>query len=159
MDEQKTPVALIASEVAPRAKPSRAPAPFVPLLQGRSKRALGDPFGLTHFGVNLTRLEPGARSALLHAHTKQDEFVYILEGRPTLVTDAGSTPLAPGMCAGFRAGTGNAHCLVNETREPVVFLEVGDRSSGDEASYPEDDLKGEFSAGTWRYFHQDGTPW
>ncbi len=159
MDEPQAPVALIASGVAPRAKPSYAPAPFVPLLQGREKRALGDKFGLTNFGVNLTRLEPGARSALRHAHTMQDEFVFIIEGRPTLVTDSGPMPLAPGMCAGFRAGTGNAHCLINETREQVVYLEVGDRSDGDEATYPEEDLKAEFSAGTWRYFHKNGTPW
>ena len=131
MDEHQTPVALIANEVAPRAKASNAPAPFVPLLQGREKRALGEKFGLTNFGVNVTRLEPGARSALRHAHTRQDEFVFILEGRPTLVTDSGSMALAPGMCAGFRAGTGNAHCLINETLEQVVYLEVGDRSNGD----------------------------
>jgi len=159
MDETPTPVALIASEVAPRPKPSTAPAPFVPLLQGREKRALGERFGLGNFGVNLTRLAPGARSALRHAHSRQDEFVYILEGRPTLVTDAGPTALAPGMCAGFRAGAGDAHCLVNETQEQVVYLEVGDRTDGDEATYPEEDLRAEFSAGIWRYFHKDGTPW
>lgn len=159
MEKQHYPVALIAAEVAPRAKPSNAPAPFLPLLQGREKRALGDRFGLANFGVNLTRLAPGARSALRHAHTKQDEFVFVLEGRPTLVTDAGKAPLAPGMCAGFRAGTGDAHCLINETSEDVTYLEVGDRSPGDEATYPEDDLRAEFSAGVWRYVHKDGTPW
>src|SRR5450631_3507665 len=152
MNDPQAPVALIATGVAPRAKPSNAPAPFVPLLQGREKRALGDKFGLTNFGVNLTRLAPGARSALRHAHTRQDEFVFILEGQPTLVTDSGPVTLAPGMCAGFRAGTGNAHCLINETQEQVVYLEVGDRSNGDEATYPEEDLRAEFSGGTWRYF-------
>jgi uncharacterized cupin superfamily protein len=159
MEKPQTPVAFYATEVAPRAKPSNAPAPFVPLLQGRVKRVLGEKFGLTNFGVNFTRLEPGARSAFRHAHTRQDEFVYILEGRPTLVTDSGPMQLAPGMCAGFRAGTGNAHCLINETQEAVVYLEVGDRSNGDEATYPEEDLRAEYSAGSWRYFHKDGTPW
>jgi len=159
MVEPKSPLALHAAEVAPRAIPSSAPAPFVALLQGREKRALGERFGLHNFGVNLTRLEAGARSALRHAHSLQDEFVFILEGRPTLVTDSGSTPLAPGMCAGFRAGTGDAHCLVNETPEPVLYLEVGDRSNGDEVTYPDDDLRAEFSAGAWRYTHKDGSPW
>ena len=109
-------------------------------MAGRVKRPLGDLFGLTNFGVNLTRLAPGAISALRHAHTKQDEFVYILEGRPTLVTDAGRTALEPGMCAGFKGGSGDAHHLVNETADDVVYLEIGDRIPGDSATYPDDDL-------------------
>ena len=92
---------------------------------------MGDPFGLTIFGVNLTTLKPGAMSALRHAHTKQDEFIYILEGHPMLVTDEGETPLKPGMCAGFKAGTGNAHHLVNRGQQDVIYLEIGDRTPGD----------------------------
>src|SRR5258706_9169209 len=95
------PVALVAAEAPPRTKPSNYPEPFASRMAGRVKRPLGDLFGLTNFGVNLTRLTPGAVSALLHAHSRQDEFIYILEGQPTLVTDAGETPLGPGMCAGF----------------------------------------------------------
>lgn len=80
-------------------------------MRGREKRPLGDLFGLTNFGVNLTRLVPGALSAVRHAHSRQDEFVYILTGHPTLHTDEGRTQLHPGMCAGFKAGTGNGHHL------------------------------------------------
>ena len=92
------PVAVVAAEAPPRAFVSNYPAPFAERMQGRDKRPLGDLFRLSGFGVNLTRLAPGAQSALRHVHTVQDEFVYILEGRPTLVTNAGRTPLAPGMC-------------------------------------------------------------
>lgn len=152
-------VAVNATEVTPREKPSNAPAPFIALFRGREKRALGEKFGLANFGVNLTSLAPGARSALRHAHSRQDEFIFVLEGYPTLVTDSGKSPLAPGMCAGFRAGTGDAHCLINETPEHVVFLEVGDRTLGDEVTYPDEDLKAVFSPGSWQYFHKDGTPW
>lgn len=103
-------------------------------MKGRQKRALGAVFGLDNFGVNLTQLAPGAVSALRHAHTRQDEFVYVLQGRPVLRTDAGDTPMAPGMGASFKAGTGDAHQLLNPTDETVVYLEVGDRSAGDAAS-------------------------
>src|SRR5262245_19899532 len=103
------PVSIRALEAPPRARPSTYPELFARLLAGREKRPLGDLFGLTNFGVNLTRLPSGAMSALRHAHTRQDEFVYVLEGRPTLITDAGETLLDPGMCAGFKAGTGDAH--------------------------------------------------
>ncbi len=95
------PVTVVAAEAPARARSSNYPEPFFSRMLKRDKRPLGDLFGLANFGVNLTRLNPGGESALRHAHTKQDEFVYILEGRPTLVTDAGRTRLAPGMCAGF----------------------------------------------------------
>jgi uncharacterized cupin superfamily protein len=153
------PTALAAASVAPRTQPSNYPEPFASRMAGREKCALGERFGLVNFGVNLTRLAPGAVSALRHAHTHQDEFVYILEGRPTLHTDAGATPLEPGMCAGFKAGTGNAHRLVNETDEVVVYLEVGDRTPGDEGSYPDDDIVARRVDDRWSFAHKDGTPY
>jgi len=159
MSKPTYPVALVAEDAPPRTKPSNYPEPFFSRMKGRLKRPLGDLFGLTHFGVNLTTLSPGAVSALRHAHTKQDEFVYILRGHPTLVTDEGRTPLSPGMCAGFKAGTGNGHHLVNETREDVVYLEAGDRTPGDEGSYPDDDLKATLVDGRWAFVHKDGRPY
>jgi len=126
---------------------------------GRDKQPLGDLFGLTNFGVNLTRLAPGGQSALRHAHGKQDEFVYLLEGEAVLITDAGETVLRPGMCAGFKAGTGDAHVLVNRTKKDVVFLEVGDRSAGDTVSYPDDDVVAVYADGKFTYTRKDGTPY
>jgi uncharacterized cupin superfamily protein len=128
-------------------------------MAGRQKHPLGDLFGLTNFGVNLTKLAPNAASALRHAHTKQDEFVYVLRGQPTLHTDEGRRRLSPGMCAGFKAGTGKGHRLVNETEEEVVYLEVGDRTPGDEGGYPDDDLQALLVGGTWKFVHKDGTPY
>lgn len=153
------PVALAAARTPPRTRPSNYPAPFASRMAGRHKHPLGDLFGLSNFGVNLTRLAPGAVSALRHAHSRQDEFVYILQGHPTLHTDEGMTPLAPGDCAGFPAGDGNAHRLVNNTDEEVVYLEVGDRTAGDEATYPDDDLQAFSTDGHWRFAHKDGTPY
>lgn len=160
MPNDDFPTAIVAAEAALRTKPSNYPEPFASRMAGRQKRPLGDVFGLSNFGVNLTRLDPGAVSALRHAHTKQDEFAYILSGHPVLVTDDGETPLAPGMCAGFRAGSGNGHQLANRSSEPVLYLEVGDRSAGDSVSYPDDDLKAELAGdGRWRFVHKDGTPY
>ena len=159
MSEKPNPVAITAAEVPARSKSSVYPEPFASRMVGREKRQLGDLFGLTNFGVNLTRLAPNSVSALRHAHTKQDEFVYILQGRPTLHTDEGRTQLSPGMCAGFKAGTGNGHRLINETAEEVVYLEVGDRTPGDEGSYPDDDLKALLVEGKWKFVHKDGAPY
>jgi uncharacterized cupin superfamily protein len=153
------PIAIAAADAPARSKPSNYPEPFASRMGGREKRALGDVFGLSNFGVNLTRLAPKAQSALRHAHSKQDEFVYILQGHPTLLTDAGATPLAPGMCAGFKAGSGNGHQLINESSEDVVYLEVGDRTPGDEGLYPDDDLKALMVESKWQFVHKDGSPY
>lgn len=159
MSRAEFPVAVVAEQAPLRGKPSNYPPQFAVKVEGRQKRPLGDLFGLTSFGVNLTRLVPGAWSALRHAHLVQDEFVYILEGHPTLRTDAGDTRLAPGMCAGFKGGSGDAHHLVNDTDADVVYLEVGDRLPGDGATYPDHDLQVVQVDGQWRFLHKDGTPY
>ena len=156
-NEQNGPVAVVASLVPPRAKPSIYPEPFASRTAGRVKHPLGDLFGLTNFGVNMTRLLPGACSALRHAHSRQDEFIYILQGQPTLITNEGETQLSAGMCAGFRFGTGNAHQLLNRSSGEVVYLEVGDRSAGDTVVYPDDDLQAAMVEGKWQFAHKDGT--
>jgi uncharacterized cupin superfamily protein len=158
-ERQTTPIAIKASDAPPRTKPSNYPEPFFSRMARREKRPLGDLFGLKNFGVNLTRLAPGGESALLHRHSKQDEFVFILEGEPTLVTDAGEMTLSPGMCAGFPAQSA-AHQLVNRTDKDVVYLEVGDRTPGDEGSYPNDDIRAALGAdGKWVFTHKDGRPY
>ncbi len=158
-EQPPRPNAVRAADVPPRTKPSNYPEPFFSRMAGRTKRPLGDLFGLTNFGVNLTTLAPGAMSALLHRHTTQDEFVYVLEGELVLVTDDGETPLKPGDCAGFPKG-GVAHQLVNRSDAPASYLEIGDRSPGDSASYPRDDLVAILQpGGTWAFTHKDGTPY
>ena len=151
---------LPAAGVPPRTRPSLYPAPFAARVAGRVKQALGDAFGLTRFGVNRTTLRPGAMSALRHWHTRQDEFIYVVSGRPTLVMNGGATQLEPGMCMGFKAGDPDGHHLVNKTAEDAVYLEMGDRSPDDSASYPDDDLEAVMGGdGQWRFLHKDGTPY
>ncbi|OAI09374.1 cupin [Methylomonas methanica] len=163
MTESAFPIAAVADQVSPRARKSLYPQAILDVhgvrLEGREKRPLGELFCLQNFGVNLTRLAPGAISALSHAHSKQDEFIYILQGCPTLYTNAGLTPLSPGMCAGFKAGSGDAHRLINETASDVVYLEIGDRSAGDQVVYPDDDLQAAFVDNSFRFARKDGTPY
>jgi len=153
------PIAVKADTVPPRTKPSNYPEPFFSRMAKREKRPLGDLFGLRNFGVNLTKLAPGGESALLHRHSKQDEFIFILQGEPTLVTEREEIQLSPGMCAGFPA-QGIAHQLVNRTQQDVLILEIGDRTPGDEGSYPKDDIQAVLGAdGKWVFTHKDGRPY
>lgn len=153
------PAAVVALEAPKRVKPSNYPEPFASRMAGRQKHPLGDLFGLTNFGVNLTKLVPGAVSALCHSHTKQDEFIYILQGNPTLHMGEEQARLSPGMCAGFKAGSNKGHFLVNETSEDVFYLEAGDRSAEDEVRYPDDDITAVLVNGKWVFKHKDGTPY
>ena len=159
MPNETKPVAVVAADVAPRTKPSNYPEPFAAMMQGRVKRQLGDVFGLSNFGVNLTRMAPGSISALRHSHSRQDEFIYILEGAPVLITESGETQLGPGMCAGFKAGEGGGHQLVNRGRGVVVYLEIGDRTAGDGVFYPDDDIEAYLVDGAWRFRHKNGEPY
>lgn len=152
----KNPIAIDSTEI-PTIKTSVYPEPFASMMKGREKCRLGDQFGITKFGVNLTKLAPGSRSALLHQHSLQEEFIYILEGNPTLVTDTQQIELKQGMCAGF-IPNGAAHYLLNKTSTNVLYLEVGDRDPLDRATYPEDDLVA-ISLGNnqWEFKHKDGS--
>ena len=134
------------------------PAPFDEISKTRIKRKLGDAAGLRNFGVNLVHLEPGQGSSQRHWHTKQDEFIYILEGQATLITNAGEQTLLPGACAGFPAGIMDGHQLINKSDTVVVYLEVGDRTSGDSGEYPDIDLRAEADPDKgYRFTRKDGT--
>jgi uncharacterized cupin superfamily protein len=148
--------ALDPETVAPRTSSAYPTEEFRRVTAGRAKRGLGDALGLTTFGVNLTRLDPGAASALRHWHRRQDEFVYVLDGELTLITDEGEQVLGPGTCAGFPGGVPNGHHLVNRTDRAATYLEVGDRLPGDAADYPDVDLCVRATAAGWKYFHKDG---
>ena len=159
MRDHKRMVVIAAADIPAPARATNYPDPFASRMGKREKRKLGEHFGLENFGVNLTRLEPGGQSALMHAHSRQDELVYILDGAPTLVTESGQSELSPGMCVGFPAG-GEAHHLVNRTDRDVVYLEIGDRTRGDKVRYPHDDIKASLNDdGTWRFVRRDGTPY
>jgi uncharacterized cupin superfamily protein len=135
------------------------PPEFQHVVRGREKTVLGDVAGLTQFGVNLTRLKPGAASALRHWHHNEDEFVYVLEGELVLIEDGGEVLLRPGDAAGFEAGVPNGHHLINKTQRDAVYLEVGTRAPSDRAEYPDVDLDLVRNAGKIMLTHKSGEPY
>jgi uncharacterized cupin superfamily protein len=135
------------------------PEPFKSRVSTRRKQRLGEALGLKNFGVNLTTIPPGAVSALRHWHSHEDEFIYVVSGELTLVTDGGEQHLGPGACAGFPAGRANGHCLVNRTDRDAVYLEVGDRRPEDAVTYPDDDIAGRATPQGRRFTKKDGTPY
>lgn len=140
----------------PERRGSGYPAPFAEPTRGRSRQALGDAGGLSDFGVNLTRLPPGAWSSQRHWHTREDEFVYVLSGELVLVTDAGEQPLRAGQCAAFPKNVADGHHLINRSDAMAVYLEIGTRAADDACHYPDVDL---YVEGTGGFTHRDGMPY
>lgn len=134
------------------------PAPYGELCRHVERHVLGDMFGLTQFGVNIVQLPPGQASAQRHWHKLEDEFVMVLRGKLTLVSDAGEQEIGPGMVAGFKAGVADGHHLVNKTDQDAVCLEIGTRTETEECFYPDIDMH--YGPGDEAgYRHKDGTPY
>ena len=158
MTDAPTPPAIDPAAVEPRIG-SSYPAPFDQPCAARERRPLGDAVGLTQFGVNLLTLPPGAWSSQRHWHEGEDEFVYVLEGEVTLITDAGERRLGPGMAAGFPANRRDGHHLVNRSDNAARVLEVGTRTEGDSVEYSDIDMKLQPIEGEHRFLHKNGDPY
>lgn len=151
--------AAIKATKAPKREGSRYPIPYNEICENRTKYLLGDVFGLMQFGVNLAVIQPGAWSSQRHWHEMEDEFIYVLEGTLTLSDNEGDHALTPGMCAGFKAGNGNGHCLKNLTDKVATYLEVGSRSPNETAWYSDIDMKVTAIDRVTQYTKKDGTPY
>jgi uncharacterized cupin superfamily protein len=135
------------------------PPPFNKVVEGRSRKRLGRAAGLTHFGVNICTLKPGAASSQRHWHENEDEFVYVLEGEVVLREDDGDTVLKPGDAAAWKAGVPNGHCLINRSDRDAIFIEVGTRASTERAHYSEIDMMVVRDEKGARYTKKNGEPY
>lgn len=117
------------------------PKPHDATCQNRFVRRLGNAFGLSQIGFNLTRLPPGVWSSQRHWHTHEDEFVYMLEGELVLVSDAGEALLCAGDCIGWPAGVADGHQLINRSDSDAVYLCAGNRHAQDVAEYSDIDMR------------------
>jgi uncharacterized cupin superfamily protein len=135
------------------------PDPFWKPIEGRSRKRLGNVVGLSQFGVNLTTLKPGAWSSQRHWHRNEDEFIYILEGEVVLCENHSEIVLKAGDAAGFKADSGNGHCLVNRSQHDVVYLEIGTRAPHDTVVYSDIDMRLERDRNGPRYLHKVGDPY
>lgn len=159
MTVNASPTAVRALDVQEPSIQTKYPEPFATMVRGRTKRRLGEVFGLDTFGVNMVRMAPGAVSSVPHHHTAEDEFIYMLSGTLVLVTGQAETVLQRGMCAGFKAGSGVPHQLKNTSHSEATFLEVGSRIDEDEVVYPYHDLALNREGDGWVFSHKDGRPY
>jgi uncharacterized cupin superfamily protein len=135
------------------------PEPYRAVVAGRLRQRLGNAVGLDQFGVNLTRLKPGAQSSQRHWHAAEDELVFIIEGTVVLCENEGETVLQAGDAAGWKAGVANGHCLINRSTQDAVILEIGTRAPRERAEYPDIDLRALKDENGMRYTHKSGEPY
>jgi uncharacterized cupin superfamily protein len=135
------------------------PEPYRSAVAGRGRQRLGNAVNLDQFGVNLTRLKPGAQSAQRHWHAAEDEFVFILEGTLVLCENGGETVLRAGDAAGFKAGVPNGHCLINRSTQDAVYLEIGTRAAREQVDYPDIDLRFRKEENGMTYMRKSGEPY
>ena len=156
MSDKKPPIVRVKD--LPVKTGSGYPSPYKEIVSGRSRWAgLGDVFGLDQFGVNVVTLEPGAWSSQRHWHAEEDEFVYVLEGEVVLGDDNGDYIMTAGMCAGFKANSGNGHHLKNVSDKTAVYLEMGSRKAKDHVTYSDIDMLAIKDGGPWKFLKKDGS--
>lgn len=114
-------------------RPGRYPGSSESLSRGAP---LSRPLGLSRIGIHHETLEPGHRTSWPHAESTEEEFVYVLEGRPHVWMDGKNTPLGPGDAVAFTPGTGICHTIINFSDTPVRLLVVGERRGDNQVYYP-----------------------
>ena len=101
--------------------------------------SIGSPFGKTfgfkRLGIHHEVLKPGRRTSWPHAEKTEEEFVYVIEGRPQVWIDGEVYDLKPGDGVGFAPGTGISHTFINNTKTDVRLLVVGDTNREDNKCY------------------------
>lgn len=142
------------------------PAPFDQECNHKQGLRLSEAGGLTQFGAHIVIIPPAKSgqkswSSQRHAHSTEDEFVYVLSGEGVLVDDSGETPLSAGDVCTHKAGDGNAHHIQNRSNKEIRLLVVGTRSpQTDHCRYPDIDLDLPATGKSARVFqHNDGTPY
>lgn len=136
------------------------PVQFRNVIQGRSRKRLGNAIGLTQFGVNICTIKPGSQSSQRHWHANEDEFVYVLDGEVVVIEDDGEIVLKKGEAAGWKAGAPNGHTIVNRGDRDALVLEVGTRDPvGDKVVYSDIDMLFERTATERRYTRKSGEPY
>ena len=116
---------------------------------------LGAQAGLTRIGVNLIRIPPGKESFIPHAHSLEEEFIYVLEGAGEVVLDGQPYALGPGDFVGFPTD-GVVHSLVSKGPGDLVYLSGGERSPVEVADMPSIGRTTLFRRGRMMLFGQDG---
>jgi uncharacterized cupin superfamily protein len=101
----------------------------------RINKSLGDAIGLHHIGVHMIYVEPGKDSTEYHKHQYEEECVYVLAGKGTLVIEGDAYPFETGDFVGFPRNTA-AHTIINDGDVTLVCLVMGQRLQQDVSDYP-----------------------
>ena len=112
--------------------------------------------GLQRQVVSLGRLPPGQESFLPHAHTFQEEFVFILEGSGLAIIGDEEYPVGAGDFVAYPCD-GVSHQLKNNSEADLVYLMGGERTPVEIAKFPSVKMVGVFTQeGVTMYEESEG---
>lgn len=101
---------------------------------GIERRRLGEALGANEVAVNHYTVEPGERTAGLHAHPDQEELFAVLSGEATFETLDGKRSVGEG--GAVRFAPGEFQSCTNQSDEQVVVLALGAPAGADELRIP-----------------------
>jgi uncharacterized cupin superfamily protein len=96
---------------------------------------LSRPAGLQRSHVNMLRVPPGKEAFILHRHSVQEEWSYIVEGEGTAQIGDEKIKVAAGDFIAFPL-SGKAHTIVNTGTRDLVYLTGGEDTPYDIGHFP-----------------------
>lgn len=102
----------------------------------------GPSIGASKLGASLYELPPGQSICPYHYEYPEEEWLIVLEGRPTLRHPEGEDELARGDVVCFPEGPEGAHKVTNHSQETARVLMFSTRHSTAVAVYPDSDKIG-----------------
>lgn len=101
-------------------------------------------------GMHWIELPPYQKTSDPHAESLEEEFIYVVKGRPHVWVNGFIYQLEPEMAVGFPSGTGIAHTFINNTSEDVELIVLGDRTKKEnKCSFPINPELKESRQGIW----------
>ena len=92
--------------------------------------------GLSRTGVSLVRIAPGKESFAYHLHHREEEWIYLLEGRGVARIDGHDYELGPGDFIAFPAPS-VAHNMSNPFDVELTYLMGGETLEHEIADFPD----------------------
>jgi uncharacterized cupin superfamily protein len=102
----------------------------------------GPSIGAVKLGASLYELPPGQSICPYHYEYPEEEWLIVLEGRPTLRHPQGEDELEQGDVVCFPEGPEGAHKVTNRTDETAKVLMFSTRTNPAVAVYPDSDKIG-----------------
>lgn len=110
--------------------------------------------GAERLGGNLVLLRTGESLCPYHYEFAEEEWLFVLEGTPTVRTPAGNEVMEPGDVVCFPRGPDGAHKISNFATQPARVIMISERADTAATVYADSDKIGVFAPDTRLLFRR-----